>query len=91
MLKHTERKRSKSRAKRKQRVYRSQAKSRDIVSDHAIVRYLERVKDVNIGALRREILGPVGRDAIRAGAKVVKTDRAILTIEGGRVVTVTPR
>lgn len=38
------------------------------VSDHAVVRYLEREKGVDIKALKAEMLTPTVRTAIKAGA-----------------------
>ena len=91
-LKHTDKKRGKSRTKRMSRIRRSQAKSGPpIVSDHAVVRYLERVKGMDIAALREEICDDLALAAMDVGATTIKTDRAVLTIKEGRVVTVNAR
>jgi hypothetical protein len=60
------------------------------VSDHAVVRYLERVMGVDVAGLRREILGE-GRDRlvaqlgtcalpVRGGARLVAKDGVVVTI-----------
>ena len=62
-------------------------KPRHIVTDHAVLRYLERVEGVDIEAIRREI----GRRADRAigiGASGVVCEGFVYRIIGGRVVSV---
>lgn len=44
------------------------------VSEHAIIRWLERVKGVDLDAIRAEILSPLVRAAIKAGASSVIID-----------------
>lgn len=58
------------------------------VTDHAVLRYLERVVGFDIEAIRREIGKKV--DAVRAetGARGVISDGFVYRIEGDRVVTV---
>lgn len=57
------------------------------VSDHAVLRYLERVKGVNIEKLRRDI-GHKAERAIDMGANGAVSDGFVYRIEGGVVVTV---
>lgn len=44
------------------------------VSDHAVLRYLERKKGMNIKKIRNEILTPDVESAIRAGALSITID-----------------
>jgi len=57
------------------------------VSDHALVRYLERAKNVDIEALRREILTPERESAIRSGARKIKVDNISFIVRDQVVVT----
>lgn len=57
------------------------------VTDHAVIRYLERVKGVDIETLRREI-GRVADAGIEAGANGVISGGFVYRIEAGVVVTV---
>lgn len=71
---------------------RSKTQKRLFVTDHAIVRYLERVKGVDIEAIKRELL-PTPRaqaafDAMGEQAKIVKPD-CTLIVKSGKIVTVT--
>lgn len=59
------------------------------VSDHAIIRYLERAKGFDMEEVRQHI-ADVCRDAARAGAICVQAEGVKFEITGGRVVTVTP-
>lgn len=62
-----------------------------IVSDHALIRYLERVKGVNTDAIKAEMLSPTVRAAINVGAHAVKLGcGARLMIKGSTIVTVLP-
>lgn len=65
-------------------------KSRHHVTDHAVLRWLERVKGVDIEAVRREI-GRVADKGITAGACGVISHGVVLRIADGVVVTVTPQ
>ncbi|WP_439526198.1 hypothetical protein [Roseovarius mucosus] len=65
-------------------------KPRHPASDHAVVRYLERVKGMDIDAVRREI-GRVVEEGLEAGACGVISGGFVYRIEGGCVVTVTRR
>lgn len=59
------------------------------ITDHALVRYLERVKGVDVEALRHEIASKVAR-AADLGACGVRVGGFNYRIEGGYVVTVQP-
>lgn len=60
------------------------------VSDHAVLRYLERVQGFDIEAVRTHI-GIVCRSACRAGAASLKTEGVEFQFTDGIVVTVTPK
>ena len=62
-------------------------KPRHPVTDHAVIRYLERVEGVDIEAIRREI-GRRAETGIEAGACGVVSAGFCYGIEGGVVVTV---
>lgn len=60
-----------------------------LVSDHAVLRYLERVYGVDVARLKRRIERAT-EDARRQGAAAVNTDGARFVLsKSGRVVTVT--
>lgn len=59
------------------------------VSDHAIIRYLERVEGLDMDIIRAEILAIAG-PAAAAGAKVLRRDGYTYIIERGAIVTVLP-
>lgn len=59
------------------------------VSDHAVVRYLERVRGEDVDALRREIAQIVG-EAAEAGACGVVSGGFSYRLQGGVVTTVVP-
>ena len=65
-------------------------KPRHPASDHAVIRYLERVKGMDIDEVRREI-GRVVDQGLEAGACGVISNGFVYRIEGGCVVTVTRR
>ncbi|MCC0054315.1 MAG: hypothetical protein H6884_09675 [Rhodobiaceae bacterium] len=60
------------------------------VSDHALVRYLERVKKADFKELRA-YLGEIGGIAVDHGACSIIADGARLMIRDGHVVTVMDR
>ncbi|TDE40947.1 hypothetical protein [Antarcticimicrobium sediminis] len=62
-------------------------KPRHHITDHAVVRYLERVKGVDIDALRSQIGRKVDL-AIEMGANGAVSGGFVYRIEAGRVVTV---
>jgi hypothetical protein len=57
------------------------------ITDHAVVRYLERVRGVDIDAVRREIAARVAT-GLEAGACGVLVEGMEYRIENGHVVTV---
>jgi hypothetical protein len=61
------------------------------VSDHAVVRYMERVLGLDVDAIRREILTPERAQAIKFGAHVIKAEGYVLRVEKNVVVTVLTR
>jgi len=58
------------------------------ITDHAVMRYGERVLGINVGALRRKMNTAQVRKAIARGWKTVKVDGCTFVICNGRVVTV---
>lgn len=58
------------------------------VSDHALVRYLERVHNIDVAALKRKILTPERQKMIVMGAQRIKGADYTLVINDGRVGTV---
>lgn len=65
-------------------------KPRHPVTDHAVIRYLERVQGVDIEGLRRQI-GRLVDHGLEAGACGVISGGFVYRIEGGCVVTITRR
>lgn len=59
------------------------------VSDHAVVRWLERVKGVDVEAFRAEIVDAV-QGAVDAGAKQISVGGVTYILDGAVVTTVTP-
>ena len=57
------------------------------VSDHALLRYIERVCGVDIDALKDELLTDAVVLAIKSGATGVKTPHGTMVIKGSTVVT----
>ncbi len=57
------------------------------LSDHALLRYLERVWGIDMDTVREEILTPQVVDAIRAGASSVRVNGAMLVVEDRVIVT----
>ena len=61
------------------------------ISDHAVLRYLERVEGYDIDALKNELAKEVNMGAVKfAGGSVIKqkTDCCTFVIKDGRVLTV---
>lgn len=58
------------------------------VSEHAVLRYLERAKGVDTEAIRAEILTPMVVSAMKAGAATVSVDGVKFVIDGDCLVTV---
>lgn len=59
------------------------------ISDHGIVRYLERVEGLDLDIIRAEILAIAG-PAAAAGAKILRKVGNTYIIENGAIVTVLP-
>lgn len=59
------------------------------VTDHAVVRYMERALGVNVEGLRRRI-GRRADKAFKAGASSVTIDGLRYTVRNGALVTVSP-
>lgn len=66
-------------------------KSVVIVTDHAVLRYLERVKGMDIEAVRREIGGIVDRANDHPDASGIVVDGWSYKLRNGHVTTVAPR
>ena len=58
-----------------------------IVSDHALVRYLERVKGVDVESYRQEIVALVDA-AARCGASTVSANGFTFHLDGWKVTTI---
>lgn len=66
-------------------------KTRPMITDHAVLRYLERVKGIDVEAVKREMDTPSLRAAVGIGASGLRlSNGAKLVIDGGSVVTVLP-
>lgn len=59
------------------------------VTDHAVVRYLDRVAGIDIERIRRGIRRKV-KHAVNSGAKAITVDGFSYRIEGRRIVSVVP-
>lgn len=57
------------------------------ISDHAVLRYLERRYDFDFEGVRKELLSDKVKSAIRAGATGIKTHGGTLKISGNVVTT----
>ena len=67
----------------------SQRKPKPELTDHAVIRFLERVKGLDIDAIKAEMLPDRTREAIEfMGNGKVVNDRYTLVVRDGRVVTV---
>lgn len=60
-----------------------------VVTDHAVVRYLERAMGLNVELVREHILSICG-DAAAFGAVCVRAEGLRFEIAAGRICTVTP-
>lgn len=58
------------------------------ITHHAVLRFLERVRGIDIEAVRDEIRTETLKQAIVFGAGHVKRDDCVLVIESGKVITV---
>lgn len=62
------------------------------VTDHALLRWLERVYGLDLDALRERIVEVPGmHDAVRLGATRVPVDGLVYCFEGNSLVTICPR
>lgn len=61
------------------------------VSDHAVLRYLERASGMDFAAVRHKLLTPNVVAAMKAGARAVKVDGGRLIIKDDTVVTFAPK
>jgi len=59
------------------------------LSDHAVVRYLERVRGVDIDKVRADILA-VASDAAVLGAKAIRHAGSCYVIDNKTIVTILP-
>jgi hypothetical protein len=57
------------------------------ISDHAMLRYLERTGRIDMEALKKEILTPDLVSAVKLGANSFKVNGHTWLMENGRVVT----
>lgn len=58
------------------------------ISDHALVRWLERVHGIDVVALKEEIVNDKDEEHIGMGAKKIKKHDHTLVIENNTVVTI---
>ena len=63
-------------------------KNKNFLTDHAIIRFLERKKFIDIKKLKEELLTPGLVNAIIAGAKSYREDRYEYIIKQGKVITI---
>jgi len=57
------------------------------VSDNALIRWIERVQDINLDAWRMEI-SSICAEALAAGATSLVTEQGTFVLECGKVVTI---
>lgn len=60
-----------------------------LISDHALLRYMERVHEIEVAAMRRYMATMVD-GALENGARHVRIDGVWFAVKGGRVATVLP-
>lgn len=58
------------------------------VSDHALVRWMERQMGIDLDEIRAQILTPERADMIRFGAKAINAGNVTLKVDGMAIVTV---
>lgn len=58
------------------------------ITDHAMIRYIERVLGVNVKAIKEKILTQTVLDAIKLGATSVTSNGAKLTIKNNTIITI---
>lgn len=59
------------------------------ISDHAMLRYLERAMGIDVAALKAKLLTAEVKDAIRAGASAIFVDGIRFKVQDNTIVTVT--
>ncbi|KQZ65868.1 hypothetical protein ASD67_01905 [Sphingopyxis sp. Root1497] len=57
------------------------------VTDHAVLRYIERKYGFDIDAIRKEMLTPQVKAAMKVGAKGIKVDGGTFKLNGTAIVT----
>lgn len=63
--------------------------NKDYITDHCIIRYLERVYNFDFEKIKKEIIETKGlEDAILIGASKFKKDNKTFVIENGKIVTI---
>lgn len=68
---------------------RTAPKPEPTVTDHALLRYIERVCEIDVESLRRQILTPTVKQAIQSGATAVKTAEFLAVVKGHAITTIT--
>jgi len=63
-------------------------KTSRLITDHAFVRYAERVLGLDVDGMKTYMLSPEIIAAIRGGASGIQKDGFTYVIDGGKVVTV---
>jgi hypothetical protein len=63
------------------------AKMRSPVSDHALLRWIERIQGINLDPTRMEIAS-ICAEALAVGATSLVTDHGTFVLECGKVVTI---
>lgn len=58
------------------------------ISSHALLRYVERILEIDIELIKNHILSPANRAAIEAGATKITVDGIVLVIQDKTIVTV---
>ena len=61
--------------------------NKTIITDHALIRWIERIQGIDLSAFRMEIASTCAA-AIAAGASCVITDRGTFVLASGKVVTI---
>ena len=61
------------------------------VSDHAVLRYLERVKGIDIEAVRAELTSPTIDTAAAHGCDTILRHDCVMKLQGDVVSTVLPK
>lgn len=67
---------------------RKQLRSQKIVTDHALVRWMERVQGLDADALRDHILSPELEKALKMGAKKFRAGGIEYVLGDGKIITV---